>query len=50
MAETLLEFRDVRAGYGEAVVLDGVSFAVAERGSLAVLEEMGSARVRCFSP
>ncbi len=41
MAETLLEFRDVRAGYGEAVVLDGVSFAVAERGSLAVLGRNG---------
>jgi branched-chain amino acid transport system ATP-binding protein len=41
MAETLLEFRDVRAGYGEAVVLDGVSFAVAERDSLAVLGRNG---------
>ena len=41
MTETLLEFRDVRAGYGEAVVLDGVSFAVAERGSLAVLGRNG---------
>jgi branched-chain amino acid transport system ATP-binding protein len=41
MTETLLEFRDVRAGYGEAVVLDGVSFAVGERGSLAVLGRNG---------
>ena len=41
MAEALLEFRGVRAGYGEAVVLDDVSFAVAERGSLAVLGRNG---------
>ena len=41
MAETLLEFRDVRAGYGEAVVLDGVSFSIAERGSLALLGRNG---------
>jgi len=41
MAEALLEFRNVRAGYGEAVVLDDVSFAIAERGSLAVLGRNG---------
>jgi branched-chain amino acid transport system ATP-binding protein len=41
MAEALLVFRDVRAGYGEAVVLDGISFEVAERGSLAVLGRNG---------
>ena len=37
----LLELRDVRAGYGEAVVLDGVSLEVEERGSLAVLGRNG---------
>jgi branched-chain amino acid transport system ATP-binding protein len=41
MAETLLELRDVRAGYGEAVVLDGVSLAVPAGGSLAVLGRNG---------
>jgi branched-chain amino acid transport system ATP-binding protein len=41
MAEPLLEFRDVRAGYGEAVVLDGVSFTLPENGSLAVLGRNG---------
>jgi len=37
----LLELRDVRAGYGDAVVLDGVSLSVAENGSLAVLGRNG---------
>jgi branched-chain amino acid transport system ATP-binding protein len=37
----LLELREVRAGYGEAVVLDGVSLEVDERGSLAVLGRNG---------
>ncbi|HEX6320348.1 MAG TPA: ABC transporter ATP-binding protein [Burkholderiales bacterium] len=37
----LLELRGVRAGYGEAVVLDGVSLEVDERGSLAVLGRNG---------
>jgi branched-chain amino acid transport system ATP-binding protein len=37
----LLELNDVRAGYGEAVVLDGVSLEVAEQGSLAVLGRNG---------
>ena len=37
----LLELRDVRAGYGDAVVLDGVSLSVAEGGSLAVLGRNG---------
>ena len=41
MAEPLIAFDDVRAGYGPAVVLDGVSFAVPERGSLAVLGRNG---------
>ena len=41
MAEALLELRDVRAGYGSAVVLDGVSLELPERGSLAVLGRNG---------
>lgn len=40
-AEPLLAFKGVRSGYGEAVVLDDVSFEVAERGSLAVLGRNG---------
>ena len=41
MAEPLLVLEDVRAGYGDAVVLDGVSLTVPERGSLAVLGRNG---------
>lgn len=41
MAEPLLEFQDVRAGYGEAVVLDGVSLTLPEGGSLALLGRNG---------
>lgn len=41
MAEPLLELRDVRAGYGEAVVLDGVSVSVPQNGSLALLGRNG---------
>jgi branched-chain amino acid transport system ATP-binding protein len=41
VAETLLALDDVRAGYGEAVVLDGITFAVAQGGSLAVLGRNG---------
>ncbi len=41
MTEALLAFDDVRAGYGSAVVLDGVSFKLPERGSLAVLGRNG---------
>jgi branched-chain amino acid transport system ATP-binding protein len=37
----LLELRDVRAGYGDAVVIDGISLEVAENGSLAVLGRNG---------
>jgi branched-chain amino acid transport system ATP-binding protein len=37
----LLELADVRAGYGDAVVLDGVSLAVPDNGSLAVLGRNG---------
>jgi branched-chain amino acid transport system ATP-binding protein len=41
MAEALLELHDVRAGYGDAVVLDGVSFSLPAHGSLAVLGRNG---------
>jgi branched-chain amino acid transport system ATP-binding protein len=41
MAEPLLAFDGVRAGYGSAVVLDDVTFALPERGSLAVLGRNG---------
>src|SRR5262245_51606211 len=37
----LLELHDVRAGYGDAVVLDGVSLSVEDTGSLAVLGRNG---------
>jgi branched-chain amino acid transport system ATP-binding protein len=39
--EPLLALDGIRAGYGEAVVLDGISLAVSERGSLAVLGRNG---------
>ncbi|MGC2590285.1 MAG: ATP-binding cassette domain-containing protein, partial [Xanthobacteraceae bacterium] len=41
MSAPLLSFDDVRAGYGPAVVLDGVSFELRERGGLAVLGRNG---------
>jgi branched-chain amino acid transport system ATP-binding protein len=41
MAEPLLVLRNLRAGYGDAVVLDDVSLEVAENGSLAVLGRNG---------
>ncbi|HWK68179.1 MAG TPA: ABC transporter ATP-binding protein [Rhizobiaceae bacterium] len=41
MSEPLLEFREVRSGYGEAVVLDGVSLALPANGSLALLGRNG---------
>jgi branched-chain amino acid transport system ATP-binding protein len=37
----MLELRDVRAGYGDAVVLDGVSLELPADGSLAVLGRNG---------
>jgi branched-chain amino acid transport system ATP-binding protein len=37
----LLELKDVRAGYGDAVVLDGISLCVPDNGSLAVLGRNG---------
>jgi branched-chain amino acid transport system ATP-binding protein len=41
MAEPLLVLENVRAGYGDAVVLDGISIVVPEKGSLAVLGRNG---------
>ena len=41
MPEPLLALADVRAGYGEAVVLDGISFELADGASLAVLGRNG---------
>ena len=41
MAEPLLVLDDVRAGYGEATTLDGVSLSIPPNGSLAVLGRNG---------
>ena len=41
MSEGLLSVRQMRAGYGDAVVLDDISLDVPERGSLAVLGRNG---------
>jgi branched-chain amino acid transport system ATP-binding protein len=37
----LLELREVRSGYGDSVIVDGVSLSLAEGGSLAVLGRNG---------
>jgi branched-chain amino acid transport system ATP-binding protein len=41
MAEALLTLDDVRAGYGDAVVLDGIAFEVRDGRSLALLGRNG---------
>ena len=41
MTEPLLALDNVRAGYGPAIVLDGVSLTLPERGSLALLGRNG---------
>jgi branched-chain amino acid transport system ATP-binding protein len=41
MAEPLLTLKHVRAGYGDAVVLDDISLEIAQNGSLAVLGRNG---------
>lgn len=41
MAEPLLDLRDLRAGYGEGIVLDGVALSIPEGGSLALLGRNG---------
>jgi len=48
MAEPILQLRDVRAGYGDAVVLDGVTFDLQENGSLAVLGRNGVGKSTLF--
>jgi branched-chain amino acid transport system ATP-binding protein len=41
MPESLLALQEVRAGYGDAVVLDGISLELPAEGSLAVLGRNG---------
>jgi len=41
MAEPLLTLKNVRAGYGDAVVLDDISLEIAQNGSLALLGRNG---------
>ena len=41
MSGGLLAVEEIRAGYGDAVVLDDISFEVPEHGSLAVLGRNG---------
>jgi branched-chain amino acid transport system ATP-binding protein len=41
LADPLLSIQELRAGYGDAVVLDGISLELAEAGSLAVLGRNG---------
>src|SRR3984885_12606369 len=41
MTAPLLSLGDIRAGYGSAVMLDGISFDLPERGGLAVLGRNG---------
>ena len=41
MSAPLLALSDIRAGYGSAIVLDGISFELPERGGLAVLGRNG---------
>ena len=41
MAEALLALEGLRAGYGDAVVLDGITFEVRDGGSLALLGRNG---------
>jgi len=48
MAEPLLALDKVRAGYGNAVVLDDVSLEIPERGSLAVLGRNGVGKTTLF--
>jgi branched-chain amino acid transport system ATP-binding protein len=41
MSSALIALSDIRAGYGSAIVLDGISFEVPEHGGLAVLGRNG---------
>jgi branched-chain amino acid transport system ATP-binding protein len=44
-----LRLRDVRAGYGETVILEDIAFELAERGSLAVLGRNGVGKTTLLS-
>src|SRR2546425_12297431 len=48
MAE--LSLRDVRAGYGETVVLEDIAFELPERGALAVLGRNGVGKTPLLAP
>ena len=48
MAEPLLALQNVRAGYGDAVVLDDISLEVENNGSLAVLGRNGVGKTTLF--
>ena len=48
MAEALLTLSDVRAGYGNSIVLDKVTFELPENGSLAVLGRNGVGKSTLF--
>ncbi|OFZ96681.1 MAG: ABC transporter ATP-binding protein [Betaproteobacteria bacterium RIFCSPLOWO2_02_FULL_62_17] len=48
MAETLLELKSVRAGYGDAVVLDDISLQVTQGENLAVLGRNGMGKSTLF--
>ena len=48
MAETLLELKNVRAGYGDSVVLDDISLKVTQGENLAVLGRNGMGKSTLF--
>ena len=45
-----LRLQGVRAGYGETVVLEDISFDVPERGALALLGRNGVGKPPCWPP
>jgi branched-chain amino acid transport system ATP-binding protein len=48
MPDPVLELDGMRAGYGEAVVLDGISLALPPHGSLALLGRNGVGKTTCL--
>ncbi|HWL06130.1 MAG TPA: ABC transporter ATP-binding protein [Xanthobacteraceae bacterium] len=48
MTDSLLSLRDVRSGYGDATVIDGVSLDISEGGSLAILGRNGVGKSTLF--